>query len=93
MQMADDTLADRIPAEVFHPSVFIIEEMEARGWDRDELARRMGGEWKLNRVVLELYFEIGPTEPNLRMGDGEDFAQAFGVSAELFQNLEKAWLK
>ena len=31
----------RIPAEAFHPSVFIREEMAARGWTVDDLAIRM----------------------------------------------------
>ncbi len=83
---------ERISAEVFHPSEFIIDEMEARGWDLDELARRMGGDFAINRLSLDLYFIVGPKEPDLLIGDGEDFALAFGVSAEFFRNLEAAWL-
>jgi hypothetical protein len=67
--------------------------MDVRGWDRDELARRMGGDEGLNRCSIEFYFEIGPTEPNLLIGDGEDFARALGVSAEFFRNLERSWRK
>lgn len=87
------TTPERVPAEVWHPSVFIQEEMDARGWDRDELARRMGGDWSVSRLSLDLYFEVGPTKPGIRLGDGEDFARAFGVPAEFFRNLEAAWLK
>jgi HTH-type transcriptional regulator / antitoxin HigA len=87
------TIAERIPAEVFHPSEFIIEEMEARGWTRDDLALRMGGDFGINRLSLDFYFEVGPTDPNLLMGDGDDFARAFGVSAEFFRNLEAVWRK
>jgi hypothetical protein len=87
------TTPDRAPAEVFHPSVFILEEMEARGWDQWELSRRMGGDAQINYVGLEFYFEIGPIEPDLRLGDGEDFARAFGTSAEFWRNLEDAWLR
>jgi plasmid maintenance system antidote protein VapI len=83
----------RMPAEVFHPSEFIRDEMDARGWTRDDLALRMGGDFAINRVGLELYFEAGPTEPDLLIGDGKDFARAFGVSAEFFLNLERAWRK
>lgn len=32
---------ERIPAEVFHPGVFIREELAARGWQQQELARRV----------------------------------------------------
>lgn len=87
------TIAERIPAEVSHPSVFIQEEMDARGWDRDQLALRMGGVFVINRLALDCYFEIGPEETGLRMGDAKDFERAFDVSAEFFLNLEKAWLK
>jgi hypothetical protein len=84
------TMSDTAPP---HPSEFIAEEMEARGWDRWELARRMGGDYRMRRLEIDLYFEVGPGERNLRIGDGEDFARAFGVSAEFFRNLEAAWLK
>jgi plasmid maintenance system antidote protein VapI len=76
-----------------HPSIFIQEEMRARGWSRSELARRMGGDHRFNRLCIDLYFLVGPDEPNLRIGNGENFARAFGVPAEFFRNLETAWLK
>ena len=85
-------MSERTPAECWHPSVFIQEEMHARGWDRDELARRMG-DFVTSRIALDFYFGLGPTEPNLRIGDGEGFALAFGVSAKFFLSLEDAWLK
>jgi plasmid maintenance system antidote protein VapI len=91
---------ERIPAEVFHPSVFIQEEMDERGWDRDELAIRMTGPSDKNhlgvtRLSLDFYFDIGPVTPGLRIGaeTAEMFAQAFGVSPQLFLNLESYWLK
>ena len=65
--------------------------MDARGWSLDDVALRMGGDFGINRLALDFYFEIGPEEPDLLMGDGEDFARAFGVSAGYFVNLENAW--
>jgi hypothetical protein len=79
------------PAEVFHPSVFIREEMRARRWSRATLARHMPGDYIVNRLAIDLYLEIGPREPNLRL-DPEYFAGAFGVAPEFFRNLEAAWL-
>jgi len=81
----------RVPAAVFHPSVFIREEMRARRWSRETLARRMPGDAVVNRLAIDLYLEIGPREPNLRL-DTEYFAGAFGVSPEFFRNLEAVWL-
>jgi plasmid maintenance system antidote protein VapI len=86
--------AERIPAECWHPSVFMQEEMDARGWTRDDLATEMRcPNWGVTRLSLDLYFEAGPVEPDMLLGDGEDFARAFGTSAEFWLNLEAAWRK
>lgn len=53
---------------------------------------RMGGDFGVKRLALDLYFEVGPTEPNLRLGDPQDIADAFGVDRDFFLNLERAWL-
>ncbi len=77
-----------------HPSVFIQEEMAARGWDRWELARRMPGDHQMNRLELDLYFAVGPNKTNLRLGEtGEDIARAFDVNPEFLHNMETAWLQ
>ena len=81
-------------AEVFHPSVFIREEMRERKWSLRELARRMGTDPQITVLGLHLYFKCGPTEPNLRLGnDIERLARAFGSSADYWRNLEKAWVE
>lgn len=89
------TQTTRVPAEVFHPSEFIQDEMDARGWDRDDLATQMvgmvGGEaWGLARLSLDFYLEIGAANPDLRIG--QESARAFGTSAVFWTNLETAWL-
>lgn len=91
--MSTDDKTTHRPAECWHPSVFIAEEMEARGWDRDDLARLMGGDFGISRLSIDLYFEVGPRERDLLIGDGQDFGRAFGVSPEFFLNLETAWRK
>lgn len=89
-----ETAAERVPAEVWHPSVFMQEEMEARGWDRDDLASAMAcPDWGITRLSLDFYFDVGPNEPDMLMGDAEDFARAFGTSASFWLNLEAAWRK
>ena len=76
-----------------HPSTFIAEEMEARGWDRIHLAARMGGEVGMNLLCIDMYFIVGPTQANMRLGQdtAKQFSAAFGISPEYFLNLEKAW--
>lgn len=77
-----------------HPSVFMREELDARAWTLDDLAREMGGDFGVNRVGLDFYFLVGPKEPAMRMGEEviQQYAKAFGVSPDFFRNLENAWL-
>lgn len=88
------TETERVPAEATHPSIFINEELEARGWSIADLAMRMPGDFGINSVALEFYLTIGPDEPGLRMGDcAEGVSRAFGVDPDLFGNLERTWLQ
>ena len=83
------------PDAVPHPSVFIQEEMDARGWSRDLVAMRMSPEFGLSRLTLDLYLDVGPRKTNMRIGEktAKAFARAFDVSPDYFLNLEAAWLK
>ncbi len=92
---ADSPETTRLPAEMFHPSVFIQEEMDARGWDRDMLALKMGPAFGRNRLVLDIYFEVGPTNLNMLLGQrlATQIGQAFGVSPEMLLNLHAAWAR
>jgi len=77
----------------FHPSEFIQEELDARGWDRIDLAVRMGGDAAHNLLTWDMYREVGPTDPRMQLGEttARQIADAFGVSPQLFLNLETAW--
>jgi plasmid maintenance system antidote protein VapI len=81
-----------MPAERFHPSEFIKDEMKARGWSMGYLASLMSGDFQENFLALDLYFHVH--DENLRMGQDviDDFAKIFGVSKEFFQNLENMWV-
>lgn len=76
-----------------HPSTFIQEEMDARGWDRTNLAVQMGGDAGMNLLCLDMYFIVGPTALDLILGDdtASQLAVAFDVSAAYFLGLEKSW--
>ena len=79
--------------EPVHPSVFIQDELDERGWSRDDLAIRMGGEFGMNRLALDMYFEVGPGEPDLLLGEETalQLARAFDVSPQFFLRLHDAW--
>lgn len=50
-------------------------------------------EYQIMRCAVDMYLEVGPTTPALRLGEmAADFSRAFGASEELFTNLETAWL-
>lgn len=82
-----------------HPSEIMTEEMESRGWDRDRLAVEMvsgsDDSYGIVRLALDLYFEVGPTDPRVRIGarTAEQLGRAFGVSPEFFLNLERSYLE
>lgn len=87
--------SERIPAEVWHPGHFILEEMQERGWSSRDLALKIGGtarEIAINEVAIDLAIYVD--DKNLRLGADliRDLARAFDVSPEFFQNLENAWL-
>jgi hypothetical protein len=85
----------RLPLQADHPSWFIKEELDARGWSLDDLAARMPGEFGVNRLSLDFYFEVGPTAPNMIIGKTTAYRLgiAFDVSPDFFLNLESAWRK
>ena len=82
-------------AEAFHPSVFISDELEARGWSKEMLAIAMTGDIDRNILMLDLYMEVGPERPNMRIGKtlSKKLSHAFGTSQQFWLNLEAEWLK
>lgn len=85
-----------LPAECFHPSEFVKEELEARGWTLDDLAMRMAtSEWGLIRLTLDMFMLVSPDDANMRIGEDMDrqLCAAFGVSQGFFLRLETQWLE
>lgn len=78
-----------------HPSVYILEEMAARGWSTTILALAMPGNSSANYAAMVVYLTIGPNDPSVRISKetAVALAQAFDVAPELFTNLERAWLR
>ena len=83
-------------SEASHPSEFIQEELDARGWSLNDLALRMQqDDVRTSRLALDIYFEVGPHKTGCRLGKSmaADIGQAFGVNPQFFINLENTWLE
>jgi hypothetical protein len=81
------------PDPALHPSTFIDEELSARGWNRDDLAERMPGDTATNKLILDMYAEVGPTDPRCRLGvTSASLGEAFDISITFFVRLEALWL-
>ena len=85
-------------AEVWHPSVFIKEEMAERGWTLLDTVLRMkryDSAKELGTALLswEMYLEIGPQNRNMELGDemAQELAAAFDVNPQTFLNLHESW--
>jgi len=79
------------PAEVFPPSEYIEEEMNARGWSVEDLARRMGGNYGVTVLSLQLLFAVQDTHLMLGEKTAKGLARAFGTSEALWTNLDAQW--
>lgn len=88
-----------IMTNIPHPTEIIEDELLARGWTADELAARMcegkQEDWGFHRLALDFYFEIGPDDTNMRLGEvlTKAIASAFGINPGFLTNLENAWLR
>lgn len=78
----------------FHPVKYVREELAARGWSEEDFIRKVAAyDYSITYLATELFFAIGD-DPNGRMGHlVESFGAVFGVSPELFTNLEQSWLR
>jgi len=74
----------RVPAEVFPPGEFLREELEAREWSQQELADILD---RPPRLISELIAGKRAITPETARG----LAEAFGVSAEYWMNLESQY--
>lgn len=80
-------------AEAFHPWEFIAEELEERGWTKDDLAARMGDSYSsdVHRLALDIYEAVRDPDIDVRGSMAESLSLAFGTSAEFWVNLHEQW--
>lgn len=89
----------RHPIRLVHPSELIDEEMFARGWSLDDYALAAhpegGTAAAVSKLAMELYFAVGPANPNLLMGDetAGELARVFGTDVDYWRNLHSVWSK
>lgn len=71
---------------------FIVDELDARGWDTDDLLERMSGDLQVNTATL-LLLSAQKDIPNAYMGwrTAKALSDAFGISPEFFVNLDKTF--
>ena len=77
-------MTDRVPAEVFPPGEFIKEEIEARNWTQNDLAKILD---LSPRLVSEIIAGKRAITPNT----AKRLADAFGTSAQLWMNLDRTY--
>lgn len=80
---------NQIPAEAFPVGVFLREEMEARGWDDQDIIRRSPD----GATALSMLMAVHVDSPNLLLDRDTAIAlsRAFGVSEQYFINLDAAY--
>lgn len=76
----------------FHVGEFLKDEMDARGWTAEDVARRMGGDDpRVDLLCVELTIHVD--DPGLLLDEttSEKLGRAFGVSPKFFSRLDQAY--
>ncbi len=81
----------RVPAEVFHISEMLQEEMDARGWTRDDVYERMGYD-STDCCTFDLLMDV--KDKNMLMGprEAQSLCDAFSIpDPAFFIGVYEAW--
>lgn len=94
MQGHPPTMSDthKKVAEVFHPSTYILDEIQARDWRWSEFVEALQGSDPEDWVPCAAELLVRQLD-GVSFGDEEArrLGRAFGTSAELWLNLQSAW--
>ncbi len=84
--------------QAFSVGEYLAEELEARGWTTRECAERMGGNVDVDHLTLDLHLAELASPPEHAINDATlhpdtaaGLSRAFGSSAELWMNLDRAY--
>lgn len=78
---------ERIPVEIIHPSEFIQDELDERGWTLEDIVKYMDGDYSVNLLTLELLMAIHDDNIFLDQETAEGIGRAFGTSPQFWINL------
>lgn len=79
-----------VPAEATHVSEFIQEELDARGWTRQEVYDRLGYD-KSDCCAFDLLMDVRDAGILMDKKLSEGPGYVFTVDPDLFLNLHEAW--
>jgi plasmid maintenance system antidote protein VapI len=77
-------MSEEHPAEIFHPSIYIRDEVGHRKWTVADFAKKAGFSLALAGSILSGCFAVSP---EIARG----LHRAFGTSTTLWLNLQAAW--
>ncbi len=77
----------------FHPAEFIEEELTFRGWEISDFVAEFVDYRDYKNMLCATQLYLSSRDPGVLLDDkmAEGFSRAFGVSPNLFKNLDKAW--
>lgn len=79
------------PVQVFRLGQYLAEEMEERNWTSLDVAARMGGEFGIDALVVDIILCLDDDRCVLKDADMIRLERAFGVSEGFFHALDKPW--
>lgn len=91
VSLAEARKIKALPPGPPHPIDIFWTELDARGWTVQALAARIGGDTLGNRALLWHWLRHPTRELELGPIWAAKLDTAFGLGADFFLNLEKAW--
>lgn len=83
-------MTKKIPAQCFHPGEYVSDEIAARGWSVEELAKRMA-QTPATTFGDEFVKDFVNCKQDVTPFVAFALHRAFGTSAELWMNLQAAY--